>query len=507
MKKQIITALVTFVTLASFSVPLRAQQVSFPAGDFQTSPESNWTTGTSGIGTTVTFPDVAGNRFGRISPVLLGSGSLTSEVGVPFTANSLYEVSVDIASSSLLAAGLGIGLEVLDGNDNVVATLDQDQLLNLIGINLGNLPGLTSELNLLDGALTDDQLLAGTLRDLLGSLLDGNGDVLDPALFAALQGLVNSLVGVDNSLLTEVTGLLESVLAGNILDPGGNPLDLADLLDPANGLGNIADILNLDLLDPGDLGLAEDIQDLITFLTVPGNDGPVENLVAVLAALLGNPGDVDLVNDLLATLLGEQDLVEGITNILNLELIEGDLIGSLTDGDLSSLLGFLNTGSGSFQTVKLLFTTGDSVPPGDLQVRLTTEATVSLASADFDNIALRRFNLVATPNPPGPGNPSAVRPIVRPKLPRVIRRTTSPRITIKGTARAFGEGNSIRAVFAKLKGKGTSTKDRKFKKVKGRETWVARVRVPVSSRTRVIFVSEDATGTRSFEQFVRVARK
>jgi len=507
MKQQIITALVTLVTLATFSAPLRAQQVSFPAGDFQTSPESNWTTNTSGLGTTVTFPDVAGNRFGRISPVLLGSGSLTAGVGVPFAANSLYEVSVDIASSNLLASGLGIGLEVLDGNNNVVATLNQDQLLNLLGIDLGNLSGLTSDLNLLDGALTDELLLTGTLRDLLGSLLDGNGDLIDPALFSALQGLVNSLVGADNSLLTEVTGLLESVLGDNILDPGGNPLDLADLLDPTNGLGNIADILSLDLLDPGDLALAEEIQDLVAFLTVPGNDGPVENLVAVLTALLGNPGDLDLVNDLLATLLGEQDLIEGVTNILNLSLIEGDLLGSLSDGDLFSLLGILNTGSGSFQTVKLLFTTGASVPPGNVQVRLTTAATLALASTDFDNITLRRFNLVATPNPPGPGSPSAVRPIVRPKLPRVIRRTTSPRVTINGTARAFGDGNSIRAVFAKLKGKGTSSKDRKFRKVKGKETWIARVRVPVSARTRVIFVAEDTTGARSFEQFVRVARK
>ena len=498
-------ALVAFATLA----PLRAQQVPFPAGNFETDPATHWTTGTTG-GSSVTFPNISGNHVARVGLGLAGSGTLRADVGVLFGANSLYQVSVDIASSSLLGAGISLGMEIRDANNTLVAELNDDQLLNLLGITPLKLTNLSTDLNLLDGALTDNALLIGTLRDLLGSLLNGNGDLSDAALFSSLQGLLQSLIGADNSLLTRVTALLEDALDETIVDSSNNPLTLIDLTNPTTGLANIADILSLNLGDPGDSAIANDMQDALDFLLLPGNDGPVENLLALLTGLLGNPGDVELVSDLLANLFLEQDLISGVTNILNLSLIDGDLLGSLTSGDLSSLLGILNTGSGTLQKVKLLFTTGAVPPVGNLTVKLHASASLAVASVDFDNVSLRHFNLVATPNPPGSGNVgdnyTFGRPVVRPKLPRVIRHTTRPRMTIKGTAAAFGEGNSIQAVYVKMKGKGIPAKDRNFKKVKGQSSWVARVRVPVSKRTRVVFMAQDAFGATSFEQFVRVSR-
>lgn len=491
-------ALVAFATLA----PLRAQQVSFPQGNFASS--ASWTaTGAASVsgGT---------GKIGPFVPIVSPSGDLASNSTHSLVANSLYEVSVEIASSSLVGAGLTLGMEISAGG-TPIANLNDDQLLNLLAISLPNLTTLTTDLNLLDGALTDNQLLTGTLRDLLGSLLDGDGDLSNPALFGSLQGLIESLVGADNSLLTRATALLQDALDETIVDSSNNPLTLIDLTNPTTGLANIADILSLDLGDPGDAAIANDVQDVLEFVLAGGNDGPVENLVALLTGLLGNPGDVELVSDLLGTLFDKQDLISGVTNILNLSLIDGDLLGSLTSGDLSSLLGILDTGSGALQKVKLLFTTGATPPTGNLTVKLRASATLALANVDFDNVAIRRFNLVATPNPGGPGNAinnsnTFGRPVVRPKLPRVIHHTTRPSMTLKGTATAFGEGNSIQAVYVKMKGKGVSGKDKKFKKVKGQSSWVARVRVPVSKRTRVVFMAQDAFGATSFEQFVRVSR-
>ncbi len=506
MKLRTIIAVLALGSLA----PAGAQQVPFPAGTFDDS--AAWTA--SGNGASVS------GGVGTIAPLAAGTGTLTADSGASFVPSSLYEVSLDITSSSLLSVGRTVGVEVLDGGGQVVASLSGDQLLNALGINLLNIGTLAGDLNLLDGALTDDLLVIGTLRDLLESLLDVDGSLLDPTLFAAIQELLDSVAGADASLLALVAELLNEALGGSIANPGGGlPLDLNDLLNGGAGLDLIADILELDLLDPGDAAIAAELQDLLGFLLVPGNEGPVEKLVDVIAALLGNPGDIDLVAELLATLLGEQDLVAGVLNVLNLELIEGDLLGSLADLELRELLGILDTSSSSTQTAKLLFTTGAPAPAGTLKVRVSAGVTLGLGDAvEFDNIVLRQFSLVPTPGIPGlpgtPGTPGApggtnvlaARPVVKPKQPRVIRRISRPRVAIRGTAVAYGPGNSIARVFVKVKGKGTSSRDRKFKKVKGLERWTARVRVPVSTRTRVIFYARDAKGLKSRQQHVRVSR-
>jgi hypothetical protein len=462
--------------------PVFAQSIPFTAGTFESDPGTLWTASTSGVATT-SFPTDGSNTVGRLSPTT-GSASLRATVpGSTFQPNSLYEISFDFSADELLAVGSGYAIEIRDGNNNIVATLTNDQLVGLLGFNLGPVDTLSLDLNSLTGALTDSDLLLGNLRDLLASLAN-NGAVL-----AEIQALVNQLVagGADNVLLTAVAELLEDVLSGAI-DPG----DLNDQL--------VADLLGLNVLDP----IVTAVSDLLASLS--GNEDPVTALTGLLTAILGNPGDLVLVNDLLITLLGESDLLGEVTNILNLSLVE-DVLGTLTSGDTLGLLGLLNPGQGGTQTAKLLFTTGSTPPNGNMDVVLQGSATTGLLSLDYDNIGVRRFDLVSTPTPPNPGANAATRPIVNPKLQRVIRRVTSPQVKIRGTARAFGQNNAIRKVEVSVRGSGVPASSKGFKTVKGKERWTARVRVPVSPRTRLLFRAEDGFGRRSIYELVRVSRR
>lgn len=472
----------TILPVLFLAGPISAQTIPFPAGTFETDPGTHWTASTSGVATT-SFPVSGASTVGRISPTA-GSGSLRATVpNSTFQANSLYEISFDFSGGNLVAVGSGYAIEIRDGSNNIVATLTNDQLVGLLGLNLGPVDTLALDLNSLTGALTDSDLLLGNLRDLLGSLAN-NG-----ALLAEIQALVNQLVagGADSDLLTALTGLLEDVLGGAV-DPG----DLNDQL--------IADLLGLNVLDP----IVSAVSDLLASLG--GNEDPVTALTGLLTAILGNPGDLGPVNDLLTTLLGESDLLGEVTNILNLSLVE-DVLGTLTSGETLGLLGLLDPGAGGTQTAKLLFTTGSTPPTGNLDVVLQGSATLGLLSFDYDNIAVRRFNLVSTPTPPNPGANGSTRPIVNPKRQRVIRRITSPQVTITGTAQAFGTNNAIRKVEVSVRGSGVSASSKRFKAVKGKEQWTARVRVPVSPRTRLLFRAEDLLGRKSINELVRVSRK
>ncbi|MAS93591.1 MAG: hypothetical protein CMO55_10400 [Verrucomicrobiales bacterium] len=482
------------ILAAAIAVPgiLHSEDVAFPAGDFNTNPASSWTTDTTGAGS-VTFPDGGGgDLLARIGVAVTGSGELVATVPSGFQANSLYSVSVDVASASLVSlASNSFGLQILDGGDNVVAELNQDQLVGLLGLDLSFANTLTTDLNLLDGILSDDLLLLGTLRDLLAELdLAGDSD-----LSLAIEELLVSLVGEDETVVTAVSDLLESVLDGD-LDPGS----LTDL--------DIADLLNLDPSNP----IVADVSELLD--SVLGNEEAVDALLNVVTVLLGDDGDLSdlsLIADLFETLQGDEDLFGVVGNILNLELIESDLIGSITEGEVLELLGFLDSSSSSFQTVTLLFTTGETAPTGNMQVRLSAGASVSVTfETDFDNVAIERFDLVATPpvDTPPNVNISNTRPLVRAKRQRVIRVTNKPRVRIQGTARAFGEDNFIRKVQVAVRGRGTRPGQRKFRnKVKGTTNWTARVRVPVGDRTRVLFKAVDATGKRSVTSLVRVRRR
>jgi hypothetical protein len=459
-----------------------AETIPFPGGTFENDPATHWASSTTGVAATA-FPNDGSNTLGRISPTA-GSGSLRATVpNSDFQANSLYEISFEFSGGNLLAVGSGYAIEIRDGSNNVVATLTNDQLVGLLGVNLGPVDTLSLDLNSLTGALTDSDLLLGNLRDLLGSLAD-NG-----ALLAEIQALLNQLVagGADSDLLQAVVDLLEDVLTGAV-DPG----TLDDQL--------IADLLGLNVLDP----VVAAVSDLIGSLA--GNEDPVTALTGLLTAILGNPGDLGLVNDLLTTLLGESDLLGEVSNILNLSLVE-DVLGTLTSGDTLGLLGLLNPGQGGTQTAKLLFTTGSTPPTGNLDVVLQGSATLGLLSFDYDNIGVRRFDLVSTPTPPNPGANAGTRPIVNPKRQRVIRRITSPQVTISGTAQALGQNNAIRKVEVSVRGSGVPASSKRFKAVKGKEQWSARVRVPVSPRTRLLFRAEDLRGQKSINELVRVSRK
>ncbi|MAS96160.1 MAG: hypothetical protein CMO55_23405 [Verrucomicrobiales bacterium] len=460
-----------------------AEDVPFPAGDFETNPALNWTVdGDAG------FETVTENTFGRVAPQLIGgAGALTATAAPSFQSDSLYRVTLDVASASLLAlSSESFRVQVLDGSDAVVAELTQDQLVGLLGLDLTIVNSLTTDLNLLDGGVSDDLLLQGIVRDLLEALAsNGDSDV-----FGAVQSLIESLVGADQSVITEVVALLGEVLGGN-LDPGSlTSLDIANLLE----------------LDPSnDIVVA--VEDLLGF--VLGNEGPVENLVAVLEALLGDSGDLgdlDLINDLLATLAGEQELVESVANILNLSLVE-DLLGGLSGDDTLSLLGILDPSGGEFKEVSLLFVVEETAPAGEFKIRLSAESLLSAGfTADFDNVAAERFDLVSTPVDV-PGNVTNTRPLIRAKRQRVIRVTNRPRVKITGVAKAFGEGNSITRVQVAVRGRGARPGERRFRnRVKGTENWRARVRVPVGDRNRVIFRAFDATGKKSVTSLVRVRR-
>lgn len=464
------------VSIAISATPAYPENIPFPSGTFEGGTTGNWTSSTSGVAST-SFPFDGSNTVARIAPTT-GSGSLRATVPAVFQPDSLYEVSFDFSASSLLAAGSGYAIEIRDGSDQVVASLSNEELVGLLGLDLAPANDLTLDLNGLAGALTDQDALLATLRDLLGSL-DSNG-----ALLAEIQALVADLAGTgaDSDLIAALVALLDDVLSGD-LDPG----NLDDTL--------IADLLGLDVLDP----VVEEVSDLIAALA--GNEDPVAALSELLAAILGNPGDLALVNELITTLLGEPGLLGEVTNLLNLSLVE-DVLGGLTNGETLGLLGLLDPSAGGTQTAKLYFTTDATAPVGNPDVVLNGEATLGLLSFDYDNIALRRFDLAPTPVIVT----GTVRPVVAPQRQRVIRRTSAPSVTIKGTATAFGRNNTIRKVEVSLRGSGVPASARLFKPVKGRESWTARVRVPVSPRTRVLFRAEDAAGLRSLNELVRVSR-
>lgn len=489
--------------------PLGAQTsepISFSAGTFD--DDTLWTsTGSSSVA----------DGVGKIGPFLLiGNGTLKTASGHNFQANSLYEISLDITHDpGLLSLNPQLQVRVLDGNDSEIAVYSEESLLSLLGLDLlTSIDGLLTDLNLLDGLVTDDFLLVGNLRDLLASLLDGDGDLLNPSLFQEIQELIDSLVGQDPSVLSKVTDLLEAALGNNILDPGsGLPLDLDELLNGGDPLAIISDILDLDPV--GDLDLLNPVLALLIFVA-DDERGPVEELVDVLYVLLGGePTELDLLSGLLETLFQEQDLLSGVLNILNLELIQGDLLGNLTQLEILSLLGLRDGSESGPQNVKLLFSTGATPPGGPLKIELFGSSTLDLLSGPFtfDNITITRYNLVAPIiiNPPGPPVPPTkavtIRPTIQPDRPRVIRRIKTPRVVIRGKAIAYGDGNAIQKVFSKVKGKGTTRADRKFKKVRGTTRWTARVRVPVSPRTRVIFYALDKRGLKSRQQHVRVMRQ
>lgn len=483
--------------------PLGAQQVqtiNFPAGTF--SSDSLWeTTGSA----------VVEEGVGKINLLLGGSGTLTVKTGpAALQPNSLYEIGLDITHDTLVGLGDYMAVEILDGSGNVIASLTGDQLLNLLGIDLvGTVTGLLGNLLSLDGALGGDLLVLGNLRDLLTSLLGGNGNLLDPSLLVEIQELLDSLVGQDPSVVSKLVELLRDTLGGDLLDPGsGLPLDLGDLLNGGVGQDLIAQILSLDL--GGNAALITNIQDLLQFLLDPNNEGPVAELADVLQALLGgNLGDIDLLSDLLSTLLSEQDLINGVVNILNLELIQGDLLGNLTQGELLSLLGLRNPDSSTTQAAKLLFTTGATVPPGVFKVRLRGGAALAVGAYTFDNITIKRYNLVQTPVFPPDNDPTVDatgRPQVRPNRPRSTRRISKSSISLRGKAMAYGRNNAIDKVYAKTSGKGVKPKYRKFKKIRGRESWSVRVRVPAGTKARVTIYATDKAGQKSARKKIRVIR-
>lgn len=476
-----------FAALTVAAGILHSEDVSFPAGDFDTDPGASWSTSGN-----VSFESGGGgDQFARIAIVVTGSGELTATVPSGFEANSLYAISLDVASSSLGSlASNAFGLQILDGDDNVVAELTQDQLVELLGIDLSFASDLTTDLNVLDGLLSDETLILGTLRDLLTEL-----DLADdPDLFLAVQELLQSLDGEDGEVVSEVYELLANVLDGNP-DPGS----LTDL--------DIAEFLNLDPSNP----IIADVSDLLDNLL--GNEETVGEVLDVLAVLLGEDGDLSdlsIIADLLGTLQGEGDLTNVVANILNLSLTQ-DLLGTLTEGDVLNLLGVLDQSSSDSQTVTLLFTTGETAPAGNIQVRLFASALLAATfTTDLDNVAIERFDLVETPPVDTPPNVNITntRPLIRAKRQRVIRVTNKPRVRIQGVAKAYGEGNAIRKILVAVRGKGTRPGQRKFKnKVKGTTNWNARVRVPVGDRTRVLFKAVDLEGKRSVTSLVRVRRR
>lgn len=452
---------------------LGAAPVSFPAGTFEGGTSSQWASQSSGLAAAST-PSESGNTFGRIAITGIGSGSLATSVATPFLPASLYVVSLDLRSSTIATiASRSFGVEVLDGNGAVVATLDQSQLVGLLGTNLGVVSELTGDLSGLAGR-TD---LIGVLQPLL-ELVQG-----DSALLAAIEQLINSLVGANPSVITALVDLLDQVLAGT-LDPA--------TLDPAG----IASLLDLPEASP----IVGAVDEFLNFAVSDG-DGPVVAVVNLLGVLLGNPGDAGLVRDLLAALLEDDGLVQRVADILLYALSDEELLGSLTDTLTRSLLGVADPNESGFQTVKLIFSVGSNPPEGAIGVRLSAAATVALGSqVDYDNVGIERFALVA---PPGAGGPNfAARPSVNIRG-KKLRQVKGNRAVIRGKANASGANNRITKVEYNVRGQ--SVKNKGFRKAKGFENWRIVVR-PKDSKTRVRVRATDAFQQRSAKRVVALVK-
>jgi hypothetical protein len=452
---------------------LEAAPISFPAGTFEGGTSSQWATQSTGLASAST-PSEAGNTFGRVAITGIGSGSLSTSVASPFQATSLYVVSVDLRSSTLVSlASQSFELEVLDGNCAVVASLDQSQLVGVLGTNLGVVSELTGGLSGLLGRAD----LIGVLQPLL-ELLQG-----DSALLGAVEQLIDSLIGADPSVVSELVALLQQVLAGT-LDPA--TLDLSD----------IASLLDLPEASP----IVAAVDQFLDFTV--GNDGPVEAVLNLLQVLLGGaPGDTALVQELLAALVGDEGLVERVADILLYALADDGLLGSLTETLTRSLLGVANPNESGFQTVKLIFSVGSTPPEGAIGIRLSAAATVALgAQVDYDNVTIERFALVT---PPGPGGPGIVgRPSVNIRG-KKLRPVKGNRMVIRGKATAVGADNRITRVEYNVRGK--SVKSKKFRKAKGAENWRFVVR-PKDPRTRIRVRAVDSFQQKSPKRVVALVK-
>ncbi len=441
-----------------------AESVNFPAGTFENGTATSWAPQTTGAGVANT-PVENGNTVGRVAITGTGSGELSNIVPSAFLPNSLYVISVDVKFASLAGASTQIGIAALDGNGTVVKQLTQDQITNALGINLGTVPTLASELTALVGKLG----LTATLRDLL-ALLDGNSTAL-----GAIQQLAHSLIGANSSTLSALRDLLVHVLDGS-LDPGTlTSQDIAQLLGVAS-------------VSP----LVADLQAVLT--SVAGNDGVIEALENVIGSLVSAPGDTGVVDNLLASLVGEEGLVANVADILTYALADPGLLSTLNDTLTRSLLGVADpAGGSSFQNVKLLFSTGTAAPAGGIGVRLSSAATLALGqTVTFDNVTVQRFALATMP-----GISAGTRAPVLRVFGKHVRKNSRNWQVIRGSATAFGAQNGIRRVEYRLKGPGAGArKHRPFRRAMGTKNWKIVVK-PISGHIRVLVRAVDLRFRRS----------
>jgi hypothetical protein len=452
---------------------LMAESVNFPAGNFENGTAANWAPQVSGTAVANT-PTESGNIVGQVAITGTGSGSLSTSVQALFQPQSLYVISADIKFAALAGVSTEIGIAALDGNSAVVKELTQSQIVNALGINLLTVvPSLTTQLTALVGKLD----LQGTLADLL-ALLDGNSAGLN-----AVQVLIDSLVGANGSTLSAVRDLLEDVLGGTI-----DPSTITTL--------QISQLLGLAQADP----IVTNLQAVLA--SIGGDDSVLEALLNLIGVLVGTPGDTVLVDNLLTTLIGADGLVGNVANVLEYALSDPGLLTALTDTLTQSLLGIANpTGGGSFQTVKLLFSTGTTPPTGAIGIRLSSAAALAVGqTVTFDNIKVERFALVTAP---GRGAVGSQAPTLIVKGGKV-RRVSGSRLVIRGTAMAFGSGNQIQKVEYKFGGANAPVKARSFRTAKGREIWKI-VLKPIDGSFRVKVRAVDMAGQRSAFKKVRVA--
>jgi len=454
--------LVTTIGLL-LTAPLRADVVSFPAGNFEGGNAANWTPESTGGGVAST-PTVSGNTVGRIAVTGTGSGSLSTSVQSPFVASSLYVLSVDVKATSLAGVSTQIGVTVTDGNGNVIKQISQDQIVNALGINLGVVSSLTSDLTGLLGKVD----LTTKLQNLL-SLLNGNSAALN-----AIQQLVNSLVGANSSTLSAVTTLLQNVLNGTVDPSTLTSLDLANLLGVAQASPIVADLQSV-------------------LNTVTGNPGVISALQNLVNTLVAAPADTSLVDNLLTTLVGEDGLVGSVTDILAYAVSDPGLLSTLTNTLTQSLLGVTSGGS-SFQQVKLIFSTGSTPPSGAIGIKLSSGATLAVGqTVDFDNVTLDRFDLGTgiTPTNPVNGVVANVAPTLTVKG-KQVRRNAASRQVIRGSAVANGTQNSIVRVEYRVGGPGAVAKTRKYHNAKGTTSF--QIVVKPTKNARVFIRAIDAKG-------------
>jgi hypothetical protein len=451
---------------------LMAESVSFPAGTFENGTAANWMPQTTGTAVANT-PNDGGNIVGQVSITGTGTGSLSTSAQAAYQPQSLYVISVDVKFASLAGASTEIGVAALDGNDAVVKELTQSQIINALGINLLTVvPSLTTQLTALVGKLE----LQDTLQKLL-ALIDG-----DPAALNATQQLVDSLVGANGSTLSALQDLLNGVLNGTI-DPNTiTSLEISQLL----GVAQASPIVT-------------NLQAVLA--SIGGDDSAVEALANLAGVLAGTPGDTTLVDNLLTTLIGADGLVGNVADILQYALSDPGLLSTLTDTLTQSLLGIANpAGGGSFQTVKLIFSTGTTPPTGAIGIRLSSGATLGVGqTVSFDNVKIDRFDLAVAP---GSGAVSSQAPLLK-VLGKRAKKTSASRLVVKGTAVAFGASNRIAKVEYKLGGSGAPFKTRSFRKARGTEKWKI-VLKPIDGDFRVKIRAVDATGRRSASKTVRV---